>query len=319
MAKRKRLTSAALTGMAPAAPETPPPRRAPIAHVAGDAAATAALQDLAGEMQAARATGRFVQSLPLQAIAADHLIRDRLVQDKTEMAALKASLAARGQQTPVEVVELGGETYGLISGHRRLTALQGLFEETGEARFAQVLALIKPLEGAAASYTAMVEENEIRANLSFYERARLAAEAARIGVYPTPARAVAALFANAPAAKRSKIASFLRVHADLGPALAFPAVIPEKLGLALSKALQADAGFAPRLKAGLRKAPDRDAEQERMILERSLKSSAPKGGTEVRQLRADLALHVGRGQVTVKGAGVTPELIAQLEQWLARR
>jgi hypothetical protein len=30
----------------------------------------------------------------------------------------------------------------------------------------------------------MVEENEIRAGISFYERARLAAEAAKLGIYP---------------------------------------------------------------------------------------------------------------------------------------
>jgi hypothetical protein len=82
----------------------------------------------------------------------------------------------------------------------------------------------------------MVEENEIRAGMSFYERARLAAEAAKLGIYPDPAAAIAALFASASPAKRSKIGSFVRVHEALGDALRYPTAIPERLGLALAAA-----------------------------------------------------------------------------------
>jgi ParB family chromosome partitioning protein len=86
----------------------------------------------------------------------------------------------------------------------------------------------------------MVEENEIRAGISFYERARLAAEAAKLGIYPDPAAAIAALFTSASPAKRSKIGSFVRVHEALGPALRYPTAIPERLGLALAAALDRD-------------------------------------------------------------------------------
>jgi ParB family chromosome partitioning protein len=48
-----------------------------------------------------------------------------------------------------------------------------------------VLALIRRPETSADAYLAMVEENEIRAGISFYERARLAAEAAKLGSIPT--------------------------------------------------------------------------------------------------------------------------------------
>jgi ParB family chromosome partitioning protein len=325
MAKRKRLTSAALVGQPPE-PDTEDLspttnhtlRRVPIAQVAGEAAATAALEELAGEMKTARTQGRLVQSLPLGAIKADHLIRDRMLHDAEEMAVLKASIAARGQQTPVEVVELSGGAYGLISGHRRLTALQLLLVETGDDRFGQVLALIKPLDSAATSYTAMVEENEIRANLSFYERARLAAEAAKIGVYPTPARAVATLFANSPAPKRSKITAFLIVHERIGSVLKYPTQIPEKLGLALSKALEGEVGFETRLKAALRKAPDRDAAQERAVLERSMKGPAAPGPT-ARQITAGITLEAHRGKVVLKGKDVTEDMVRDLERWLASR
>lgn len=79
------------------------------------------------------------------------------------MASLKASIRSCDQQMPIEVVALGNGRYGLISGARRLAALSALHAETGEARFATVKALLRPIKAAPKSYLAMVEENEIRA------------------------------------------------------------------------------------------------------------------------------------------------------------
>ena len=53
-------------------------RRAPIADVAGQAATSAALETVAGELQAAREEGRLVQKIPLEAVDAAHMIRDRI-------------------------------------------------------------------------------------------------------------------------------------------------------------------------------------------------------------------------------------------------
>ena len=330
MAKRKRLTPAALTetaaspapletkalypmGVAPSAAA-----RAPIAQVAGDTAAHAALEELADEVADARASGRLVQALPLSDIRADHLLRDRMVSNREDMDALKTSLQARGQQTPIEVVELDEGGYGLISGFRRLTALQELLEETGEAGFGRIQALIKPKDSISDSYLAMVEENEIRADLSFYERARLAGEAARIGVYPTAERAVQALFANAPSAKRSKIKTFLRIHDRLGGVLRFPAAIPEKLGLALSKALETDAGFEARVKDALRRGGE-DQPSERAALERALKQPSGKAQAAAQEVVAGVAMQVSKGRLILSGAGVTEELALDVADWLARR
>ncbi|MEL7173765.1 MAG: chromosome partitioning protein ParB, partial [Pseudomonadota bacterium] len=79
---RKRLTPAtpaAATVTAevpPGAPETKSLTRlsgtAPIAHVAGDASAQAALRDLSTTLAEARATGRMIVTLPLEAVAEDH-------------------------------------------------------------------------------------------------------------------------------------------------------------------------------------------------------------------------------------------------------
>ena len=101
-------------------------RPAPIAAVAGQSASEAALAELSDTLRSAREEGRLIQALPLDAIEADHLVRDRLVADEEEMQTLISSIRARGQQTPVEVMALEGGRYGLISGWRRLTALRRL-------------------------------------------------------------------------------------------------------------------------------------------------------------------------------------------------
>jgi len=287
MAKRKRLTPAQadyldaaparLTGpnIAPGPAMAP----APIAQVTGDASARAALADLAAEMEAARDKGLILELLPLSAIDIRHLVRDRMVQDEEEMAALMAGLEARGQQTPIEVVRLPspleGKTHGLISGWRRLTALTRLYEKTKDPRFAHVRALVVAPESAQAAYVAMVEENEIRVNLSHYERARIALRAVEEGVYESRREALLSLYSAAPRAKRSKIGSFMTLVERLDPALAFPTAIPEKLGLALAKALSEDVDLAVRLSERLRVAQVDSAEAELEILSAAIAPPAP--------------------------------------------
>jgi len=280
---RRRLSPVPGTSPAGPAPETKSfaPPRAPIAHVAGEAAAAAALGEVAGELARARDEGRLVQRLPLAAVEPGWLVRDRLAIDEAELGELAGSLRARGQQTPVEVAEIAPGRYGLISGWRRWTALQRLHAETGEARFATILALVRRPDDAADAYLAMVEENEIRAGLSYYERARIVARAAELGIFASEAAALRALFAQASRARRSKIAAFLPIVAALDGRLAFPAAIPERLGLALAKALSEDPGFGPRLAERLRKAAPADAEAERALLQRALRDAArpAAGGT----------------------------------------
>ena len=257
-----------------------PPSSPPIAQVASEAATRAALDEVTDELRNARRQGRMIESLPLEAIEDAYLVRDRLMQDDEDMEALLASLRARGQQTPIEVTALpdpgNGPAYGLISGWRRLYALNRLYKETGEARFSSVKALVIAPESAQEAYVAMVEENEIRANLSLYERARIALRAAREGIYPTPRHAVLGLFASAPRAKRSKIGRFVTLVEALDGRLAHPTAIPEKLGLDLARALSEDAGLRARLETRLLRDPPRDAAEElRLLAEFARKPAAP--------------------------------------------
>lgn len=257
MAKRKRLTPA--LGLSPEV-KSIALRPVPIAQVASEAATTAALQDLSDLVSTARAEGRLIQALPLASIEAAHLVRDRLLDAGDEdMGALTDSLRTRGQQTPLDVVALGGGRYGLISGLRRLTALTQLGAETALAR------IIAP-ETAADAYVSMIEENEIRASLSLYERARIVAKAVEAGVFPDTRDALLTLYAATPRAKRSKIKSVITVVETLDGTLRFPAQLSERACLDLARALEGDAGLAEVLRRRLSVAPPQTPEAEATLL-----------------------------------------------------
>lgn len=330
MAKRKRLSAFGMVGEAAA--ERPPVQQVPpVARIAADAATQAALDDLAQELRAARDGGRMVVELPLEAIEIGHLHRDRMAFDPEDMAALKASLRDRGQQTPIEVVALQDGRYGLISGARRMAALKALHHETGREDLARVKALLRPASKAPEAYLAMVEENEIRADLSFYERGRLAHEAARIGVFDSPAEAVKALFVHVSPSKRSKIMNFVALHQSMGHVLRFPEAIPEKLGLALVKAVGQRPDLAARLTRDLQQADPADAAAERAVLERALESSARPGAetcpqedtrkTEEQVIDAGQGVRMKArpGRILLSGRGVTEDLARDLALWLEQR
>ena len=313
MAKRKRLEvpDKALNRPLETNSTFPGMSRMPIAEVAGDTAARAALDEVTQAMAAAEAEGRVVRKLPLNSIDVDHLNRDRMVLDAEEMAALKASLAARGQQTPIEVLSLPSGRFGLISGLRRYHALR-------EMGGAEVLAFVRNPEGAAASYVAMVEENEIRAGLSFYERANIAVQAVGAGVYPNTQMAVKGLFAHVTPAKRSKILRFVVLCEALGQRLRFPTAIPEKLGLALAAAIEIDKALATRISDALRKTPPADATAERRVLERALKAPTTKGQAG-KEVVPGVVLSTGKGKAVLTGSAVDPVFLAALRDWISSR
>lgn len=359
MAKRKRLTPAqpAFLEEAPAAGAGPGPglsggAAAPIAQVAGDSAARAALEELAGEMQAARAGGRMVELIPLEAIDTRYLVRDRLVQDEDELEALTASIRARGQKTPIEVAVLTdhpeGLAFGLVSGWRRLSALKRLYSEASEPEFAAVKALVVRPDSAAGAYVAMVEENEMRVNLSHYERARIALKALGQGVYSDRKAALQGLFGNVPRAKRSKIGSFMALVDALDDVLHFPASISEKLGLALVRRMAEEADFAADLKDALHADPRRAVEAELSVLNRCLAAgekpaaSSPATAAEVQAPRPRarsasdrpaagerLRLPAGKGitlsftaadnRIELTGKAVDAVLMEALQDWLKSR
>ncbi|QQA45076.1 ParB N-terminal domain-containing protein [Pelagovum pacificum] len=325
MAKRKRLTPArsdyletpSRAGLeTKSMPFAAPP--APIAAVASDASASAALSELTESMAQARAEGRMVVALPLTAIEEHYLVRDRLSADPEEMSALVESIRARGQQTPIEVTELEAGRYGLISGWRRLRALSALQEETG--RFDTVLAFLRRPEDASDAYLAMVEENEIRVGLSYYERARIADKAVAQGVFEDHKKALLSLFRSASRAKRSKIRGYLPVVSALDGVLRFPQALGERIGVRLGKALEADPSLAARLQKALTEGAPGDAEQEQSLILAALAPPRAEAVPEpkiaagqVCTLTKDVRMRVGPdGGVTLYGPGVNDHFRTKL-------
>ncbi|MBC7146326.1 MAG: nuclease, partial [Thioclava marina] len=105
-------------GAARLASHAAPPLAPPIARVSGEAAAHAAAERLADDIRAAREGGRLVVDLALEDVAEAWLLRDRISADPEELEVLKTSLRERGQQAPIEVMDLGpaaAPRYGLVS------------------------------------------------------------------------------------------------------------------------------------------------------------------------------------------------------------
>ena len=326
MAKRKRLTPANPSylpdgedGKAATPRKGPLMGSAPISAVAGDAAATAALAELADTIAKARAEGRMVIDLPLDVVAEGYLVRDRAHIDEDDMEALMASLRDRGQQTPIEVVEQSDGTFGLISGWRRVEGLRRLRDEGSKTDSVQ--ALLRDPADASAAYVAMVEENEIRSDLSFYERARIVVQAVEQGVYDSEKLALKALFKSAPRARRSKIGSFIPVVRALDGMLAFPHTLSEKNGLTLAKALASNSDLKGDIAEKLTRMKAANGGEEWVAIERALYPKEvnidPKSVSIPAVKVVDgIYMKLNGSKIEITGEKVTPALRTKLADWL---
>ncbi|MDA8587062.1 ParB N-terminal domain-containing protein [Rhodobacteraceae bacterium] len=250
---------------------------APIAQVAGDAASKADVLGVetraklaeADAFRDAQGRGLVLVEIPIDRIRADELVRDRAVIDRDELTELRASIVKNGLRLPIEVYELAEKTsehdYGLISGYRRLMAYQEARKGTGVDKFEKIKAIVRKPESSAESVAAMVEENEIRANLTHFERGRIAALSAQSGTFVNVEEAVTKLFAFASKAKRSKIRSFALIFEELGDLLYFPEALSERQGLAIAAAIRA--GAENSLRETLALATAETAAEEWAVLE----------------------------------------------------
>ncbi|MFV0299853.1 MAG: ParB/RepB/Spo0J family partition protein [Paracoccus sp. (in: a-proteobacteria)] len=264
--------------------ERPTPLRglAPIAQVAADSAAAtptdtaegraarAKLEVDAARLQAARDQGLLMAEIPLDEIDEGAMIRDRMVMSEEAIQELRQSIAAHGLRLPIEVFELEkpngqGARYGLLSGYRRLLAMRGLLELTEAVKYRTIRALIRPRADSGGAFVSMVEENEVREELSHFERGRIAVIAANQGAFANTEDAVDRLFASGSKAKRSKIRSFAVIFEELGDMLHFPEGLTERRGLQLAGALRR--GVEGNLREALSRVAPADAEEEWAALE----------------------------------------------------
>ncbi|UWR24552.1 ParB/RepB/Spo0J family partition protein [Sulfitobacter sp. S190] len=272
---------------------------APISQVAAETAQALTREDPAirakrardsadaQSLRAAEAEGRLLMDLALEDIDTDAMVRDRTVLEPGAMAELQASIAATGLRLPIEVFELSGQggdgpKYGLLSGYRRLRAMQALRIERGEG-YGRIKAILRSPDVMGGAFAAMVEENEVRANLSHFERGRIAVIAAQQGAFDSVEGAVNGLFPVASKAKRSKIRSFAVIFEELGDLLSFPEALKEREGLRIAAALRQ--GAERDLRAALESGAGGDPASEWAAMEPVLarcealpKDGAGKGG-----------------------------------------
>ena len=149
-----------------------------------------------------------IHAIPLDAI--DAIARDRTAADPAAFDELVNSITLHGLRMPIELFGLATDdpdapVYGLISGHRRLAAFRHLRDLRPNGDFATIPALLRNPADIAGVYAAMVEENEIRRDLSPWERAAIAVTARDRGIFPTIEEAVDGLYPAATRQKRARL------------------------------------------------------------------------------------------------------------------
>lgn len=202
--------------------------------------------------------------IPTDRIDPHALPRDRSVIDRAAQDELQRSIAASGLRQPVEVFATP-EGYALISGYRRLAAVQALHALTGDARWSRIDAVLRAPATLAEALAAMVEENEIRAELSSWERARIAVSAERQGHFATLDAALCGLYPHAHRTKRIRLRAVAEVVEALDGALADPESLAERRLLRIANALRL--GWGELIEAALESAEAETAAAQWIALE----------------------------------------------------
>lgn len=263
----------------------------------------------AKEFRKAQSEGRVLSTIGLDEVRIDDLPRDRLdlaaVASSSEMDELKASIRDRGQKEPIEVYPEKDGTYQLKKGWRRLTALRQIYEETGDERFALVVARVSTGQADRIDlYIDMVEENVIREDLTFAEMAQVAITAASdAALVDADADAlVGRLYGSLHKMKRSYIRSFVFLLLTLGDALRFPKAVSRNVGADVARKLKE----SPDLLDGLHKELSEVAtvEEQASVLSRfvsALPSQDAQTGVPCRQPKSvKYEFHVGDAKVTAR-------------------
>ncbi|MGQ0567126.1 MAG: ParB/RepB/Spo0J family partition protein [Gemmobacter sp.] len=169
--------------------------------------------------------------LPLDTILATALPRDRTTFDDDAMAALTASITATGLRQPVEVWALhtprDGCTHGLISGHRRLIAFRRIRDARDGRDHTHIPCFVRTPATVAEAMASMIAENELRADLSPWEKGRILVDAVAEGIFDTLDAAVKGLHPHQTRQSQSR----LRLLAHLVEEAPMGLTAPETLSL----------------------------------------------------------------------------------------
>ncbi len=264
---------------------------------------------LATEFVRLKREGLITDRVPLEAVVADKLMRDRAPGADEDLQELMLSIREIGLSNPLRVEAREDGKYELIQGMRRLMAFRALHAETGDPAFATIPVGIVPAENELhTSYRRMVDENLIRKDISFAEMATLARRYAEdpANQCPEVSEAVSVLFKSASDQKRSYIRAFAELLTRLEKLLEHPQKIPRNVGVELKRALDRDAGLVQRVSQALKAEPGRDAKREVAILRGFVEEGPvlPTGKTPgqkpPRQRQAKTTFQVSQGKAVAK-------------------
>ena len=175
-----------------------------------------------------------IHHLPLSEIDENALPRDRAALDQTDLADLTLSIAAHGLRMPIEVFpSTGPKPYGLISGFRRLAAHKDLGHDT-------IAVFIRQPADIPAALASMIEENEIRADITPWERAKIVLTAIDHGHFDTIDQALPRLY---PTYDRFRLRAVAEVIVHFGDhALTDPRALSQRQLTRLATNLRAGMG-----------------------------------------------------------------------------
>ena len=266
--------------------------------------------------------------IPLTQIDPAALLRDRTALDPTALKTLQTSIETEGLRLPVEVWKLTTPRppyrYGLISGLRRLTACTAL----GHTK---IPAFLRTPTDLPAAMAAMVSENEIRAQITPWEKGTLIIATVEEGHFDTPDAATAALYPALPRQARARLRAFAMVVEALAGALTTPERLTATRMERLASAIRG--GTEDLLHAALTPLRGENLESQWSALLPILTEPTPEETTPGRPRRL-LHLHQGltirreacrngwllrfTGPEARKG-GLIDDVLDKVEEWFQRR
>jgi ParB family chromosome partitioning protein len=205
-----------------------------------------------------------VRLVALAEIEAGALTRDRSGLDQEPLTELETSIAASGLRQPIEIFPLASPydayRYGLLSGYRRLFAFRNLSERTRQDRYALIPAFVRERKSLAAAMVAMVEENEIRAGISPYERGLICVRARNEGAFGSIEQAVDGLFPNADRTKRTRLRAIAAFAEEIGGFFHAPERLSERQ---IERIIRANvAGFGDLVRTALEESSITDPDHQ---------------------------------------------------------
>jgi ParB family chromosome partitioning protein len=208
-----------------------------------------------------------IHLIPLADIDSAALTRDRTGLDAEPQQELELSIVASGLRQPIEVfpVDSPAHRYGLLSGYRRLLAFRTLHERTSQDRYAAIPAFVRASTSLATALAAMVEENEIRAGLSPFERGLIAVTARNQGAFTSIEEAIEKLYPNATKQKRHRLRTLAFLAEEMQSHLTAPEKLTQSQAFRIARAISG--GFGELIRTALEESSVTDPDHQWQLIE----------------------------------------------------